>query len=469
MGLINSFRDWIFPLKYNDREQIWKAFGSFQSNQFAMSGNNLIKNSYEKNVDVFAVIKKIVDISKSLDWIVEEKKGNEWVLLENTSLHELIYSPNKTKGYTWNDIEEQLLVYLLTSGNSYLVGNTQLNSSLIEEVDVIPSNSVCIEVLNKDYFLPIINYEFYFDNKEYNFSKEQLAHIKFFNPSYTTLQESLYGLSPIQVAAKVVQTGNDRWDADANLLQNRGAIGMITDKSNRPMLPDEAAKVQSDFDKQTAGTRNFGKIKVTNKDLAYIQMAMSSVDLQLIEKGVVNLRAICNVFGLDSSLFNDPENKTYNSRREAEKSMYTNTIMPLSDKLSEALTLFLCLNHFPNRNVRMRQDFSKIEVLQENFKEKAEVYNMLKNSGIVSANTAAKALRQPLSEDDNANELTIANSNVLLETLGGKKDNESLQLEILRGMSPLVANKIIESLDTNEIRSLLGLAPKTTTNETTNI
>ena len=33
--------------------------------------------------------------------------------------------------------------------------------------------------------------------------------------------------------------GNSRWDAHAILLQNRGAVGMITDKSNRPMLPEE--------------------------------------------------------------------------------------------------------------------------------------------------------------------------------------------------------------------------------------
>ena len=58
-------------------------------------------------------------------------------------------------------------------------------------------------------------------------------------------------------------------------------------------------------------------------------MAMSSTDLQLVEKGVINLRAICNVFGLDSSLFNDPANKTFNNRKEAEKALYTNAIIPI--------------------------------------------------------------------------------------------------------------------------------------------
>lgn len=411
MGLLNTIRNWVTPLTNQDRQQIWRMFGSFNANQLAMSGTGMIENSFERNVDVYAVIKKVIDVTKSIAWVVEEKKGNEWVKLEGTTLNDLMEKPNVSKGYTWNDIEEQILTYLLTTGNTYLLGQTQINRTLIEELEVLPSNYVCIESENRDFFMPEVEYYFQLDGIKYEFQQEQIAHIKFFNPAFSTLKESFYGLSPIQVAAKVIQTGNDRWDASANLLQNRGAVGMITDRSGRPMLPDEAAKVQADFDSQTAGTRNFGRIKVTNKDLSYIQMAMSPADLQLIEAGVINLRAMCNVFGLDSSLFNDPDNKTYSNRTEAEKSMYTNAIIPMSDKISEVLTRFLCTNHFPNRNVRMRQDFSNIPVLQENFKEKAQTFATLKNSGIISANEAARSLKLPESLDPKAESLSGGNVN----------------------------------------------------------
>jgi phage portal protein BeeE len=140
--------------------------------------------------------------------------------------------------------------------------------------------------------------------------------------------------------------------------------------------------------------------------------------LQILETGVVSLRAICNVFGLDSSLFNDPENKTYSNRTEAERSMYTNCIMPISNKLSESFTYFLCRNHFPNRHVRMRQDFSRIEALQQNFKEKADIYNMLKNSGIITANDVARALNLTESVDANADKLIISNNQTLLDSIG---------------------------------------------------
>lgn len=417
MGLLSAFRNWRTSLTNTDRQQIWRMFGSFTANKLILEqGNSLIQHSYERNTDVYAVIKKIVDITKAIPWIVEEKKGNEWVVMENNTISTIMANPNATKGYTWNDIEEMLLVYLLVTGNAYVYGESQFNNALIEELDVLPSESICIES-NRDFFLPIYKYEFRFDGKQRDIDKEKIAHLKLFNPKYSTVKESLYGLSPIQVAAVVVQTGNDRWDADAAILQNRGVFGMITDKSQRPMLPEEAAKVQEDFNSQVGGLHKQGSVKVTNKDLGFIQMAMSSTDLQLIEKGVVNLRAICNVFGLDSSLFNDPENKTYNNRLEAEKAMYTNAIIPISDKISEQLTRFIAWNHYPNKNVRMRQDFSKIQVLQENFKEKAETYSRLKTDGIITANDVAKALSLPISTDENADKLIIGGTNMLVSSL----------------------------------------------------
>ena len=39
-----------------------KSYDLIIANQFEMQGNGMIENSYEKNVDVYSVIKKIVDI-----------------------------------------------------------------------------------------------------------------------------------------------------------------------------------------------------------------------------------------------------------------------------------------------------------------------------------------------------------------------------------------------------------------------
>ena len=370
MGWLNNLFGGKVLLTENNRDIIYKLFGSLNANQMGTSDRALLEEGYESNVDVYAVIKKIVDTYKAVPVIVEKRTSKGWELLEDSSIHDLMANPNVGKGYTWDDIEEMIMIYLLCNGNSYMIGENGF-SSMIQEVDILPAPSIEI-VSGNDFFMPNARYDFTLNTQTRSYSQDEIEHIRLFNPSYSTVSESLKGLSPIAIASRVVQVGNDRWDADANLLQNRGAIGLITDKSNRPMTGEEAAKVQSSFDSQTTGTRNFGKVKVTNKDLSYIQMAMSSTDLQILEKGVVNLRAIYNVFGLDSSLFNDPANKTFNNRQEAEKALYTNAIMPIANKISQKHTQFLCKNHYPDGSVRMRKDFDEVEALQRDKKMEAE-------------------------------------------------------------------------------------------------
>lgn len=412
MGFFQNLFNFRTTLTEVDRATIWRAFGSFKSNQLGMQGNSMIENSYEKNVDIYAVVKKIVDVSKSVPWIVEQKQASgNWKELKNTTIHDLMESPNEGKKYTWNDIEEQILTYLLLTGNVYIVGEKPTGMKGIAEIDILPSNNVLIKS-NQSFFLPQNEYQFELGGSRRVFQNDEIGHIKFFNPAYNSITEAQYGLSLIQVAAQVVQVGNDRWDASASLFQNRGANGLITDKSPRPMSPEEADIVQSTWNTSTAGTSNFGKIKVTNKDLTYIPMGMTSTDMQLIESGVVNLRAICNVFGLDSSLFNDPMNKTYNNALEAQKALYTNAIMPLSDKIAEHFTRFIAKNHFPDKTVRMRQDFSKVDCLQESLKDKSDTYIKLKDSGILTANEVRVKIGEKESDDVSANVLNNKSNNI---------------------------------------------------------
>jgi phage portal protein BeeE len=158
------------------------------------------------------------------------------------------------------------------------------------------------------------------------------------------------------------------------------------------MDQDDAKNVQNSLDQKIGGPRNAGRISVTNKDLSYIPLVMNATDLQLVNSGIVTLRSICNVFGLDSSLFNDPDNKTYNNRTEAEKAFYTNAIMPLSQKVGEWLTGYLGKNLFPGKTIRIRQDFTDIECLQESFNIKARTYVSLVQAGIMTPQTAAEWL-----------------------------------------------------------------------------
>jgi HK97 family phage portal protein len=401
LGFNNSI-----PLTEQDRQTLQSLFGSWIPLNFENNSNAQINDGYLKNVDVFSIVKKIVDISKSIPWIIEQQDSQgAWIELRNTSLHELLDEPNLLKGYTWNDIEEMSLLYLLITGNTYLSGGTRLNSQLIESLEVLPSNCINIYNMNQDFFNPEIIYQFSLGASQRTYTEKEIKHIRFYNPN---VQRFNYGLSPIQVAANVVQVGNERWTADASILGNRAVVGLLSDESNVPLLPDEVKVIDDKLRNRFGGARKFGQIITTNKALKYIPIGLSPSDLQLLEKGVVTTRTLCNVLGLDSSLFNDPANKTFNNRVEAEKAMFTNCIIPLSDKMSESYSSYLCSNHFPGKRVRMRQDFSKVECLQENLKEKSTILADLKIKGIYTANEVRLKLGEEISTDENADKLIIS-------------------------------------------------------------
>ncbi len=53
------------------------------------------------------------------------------------------------------------------------------------------------------------------------------------------------------------------------------------------------------------------------------------------------LRELCNLFAVDSSLLNDPENKTYSNKQLAEQALFVNVIIPQVHHFLYELTLAL--------------------------------------------------------------------------------------------------------------------------------
>ena len=372
MGILNFLRktdEGLIIPKYEQVLELFKKKGIQKSDYYY---------AYENNVDAFSVVKKIIDASKEAPWVVQKKDADgNWIQDDTTEIQSLLDNPNDYKQYTWNDIQEQVLIYLLCNGNAYLYGE-KINNK-VAELDVLPSKFVDVKS-SGNFFLPEVKYTLEIDATTKQLERDDLAHIKFFNPYYSTVEDGVKGLSLFQVAAHPILVGQNRWEADASLLQNRGALGFITNKSERPMTEKEAKDVQDSFDKRNNGTDKYGKVRVTNKDLSYVSMAMTSTDLQLLEKGVINLRAICNVFGLDSSLFNDPANKTYNNRLEAEKALYTNAVIPLSRVLAAKYNRLITKSYFPDGNYRLYQDFENINALQKDKKIEAEKDKLLMES-----------------------------------------------------------------------------------------
>lgn len=355
---------------------------------FGDTDDNTIKHGYLSNVDVFSIINKLCINAAKVPWIVEKGSDkNGWEMVDGTPLNQLLKAPNDAKEYSWFDIIKNSGIFYYSCGKTYIALLKPVGFNTVERIDVLPTANIEIEAKD-DFFNPDLRYLLKLDTTERTFEQDEIVNVKWFNPLYCDKNSYNLGISPIQVAKMVVQSANDKWEADANLLQNKGAIGLVTTKSGQTLTPKEAEQIQSSFDFDIGGASKFGKVKVTSKDLSYIQMAMSSADLEIIKKGVVSTRALCNVLGVNSALFNDPENKTYNNLLEAEKAMYEDSIIPFLSEIQSGFHQKVTLKLYPKGDYRMRPDYSQVSVLHKSRKELSDMLIALVNANIITTDEA---------------------------------------------------------------------------------
>ena len=101
---------------------------------------------------------------------------------------------------------------------------------------------------------------------------------------------------------------------------------------------------------------------------------MSATDLKLMEMKDLDLRDICNLFSVPSTLFNDQAASTLDNLKIGTKMMYTDALIPNNDKLLNDWNKAIvpAYSAFENKELKICQDTSEIEALQVDQMQKAQ-------------------------------------------------------------------------------------------------
>ena len=337
------------------------------------NASELIDDGFAKVSDLYAIIKKISQTGADMELqVFKVTRDNEYELQRDGELFDLMMQPNSKQNQY--DFKENALVNLLTSGNIFINGSEAVGfGDVFTSLNLLPPQYIDIQLEPVENGMDAVKYILSIDTLMRNLSPEYVKHIKYFNPTDYGVQTG-WGLSPIHAGYLAMKSARDLNIAESSILANKGASGLLTNKGDYPLDSEEAQEIQKAIDKKIAGANKFGKIVTTNASVEYIQMGMSPTDLQLIESGVVKLRQLCNLYGVDSSLFNDPANKTYNNRKEATKSLYTEAVIPSLQKIVWGLNEFVvpAYNKKYNAEFKIAIDKSHVPHLYEETKLKAE-------------------------------------------------------------------------------------------------
>lgn len=357
-----------------------------------------IHKGYLFNPDLYSVVNLITNSAKGVRWVLyevkDQKKFRKYRHLPNEAkqfqldkvyrlkeqsleevndssnqLYRLMDRPNPLQG--WGEFIENVLGFKLVTGNSFVHGvilENGANAGLVNELWVMPSHYTKI-VANKGFQSIVNGYQLEIGSKKVDFTAEEVLHIKYWNPDYEADGAHLYGLSPLRSATRVIQQSNDAYTAQASLLKNSGAQGILSVDPEH-MNPETASQLEASYYNKYSGPAKKGKIIIAGAKMEWKQIGMSSVDLAILESQKYSLRDICNVYNVNSALLNDPDNKVYNNVREARRALYMEKVIPELDGIKDELNRWLVsrYNEKTNKTYYLDYDLESIPALQQDMK-----------------------------------------------------------------------------------------------------
>ncbi|HEY0106679.1 MAG TPA: phage portal protein [Rhizomicrobium sp.] len=165
---------------------------------------------------------------------------------------------------------------------------------------------------------------------------------------HTTLFHPLddyYGLSPVEAAANAIEVHNAGAAWTKALLDNAarpsGALVYRGPDGAPGLTDDQFARLKRELEDAYQGAGNAGRPMVLEGGLDWKSMSYTPADMDFAQTRDVAAREIALAFGVPPMLLGIPGDNTYANYREANLSLWRQTILPLVARTCASLTRWL--------------------------------------------------------------------------------------------------------------------------------
>ena len=328
--------------------------------------------------EIYNPIDFIADRASKLRFFIADKSGNE---LPASPFKRCIENPNPL--FTFSDLMYQAVFSYLADGNIYLYQNVpstyeRANANTISRVDVLNPNYVSIDEyanLSKLDVMQVSDFikrAYYHDGKRRELEKDKLFVFPY--DWQTRDYSSFICRSPLFKSYRSINNLLATYSARYNIYVNNGAAGYLSKKANskneleETLNPTDREAILKDINNRNGITGNRNLWGISSVPLEFINTLADIQKLMPFEETLEDAIKIAATFQLPSVLVARKDQSTFDNQKEAERSVWENTMMSIVDTVASYFTKVWMLE-----GIQIRADYSTVSALSENEGEREEL------------------------------------------------------------------------------------------------
>jgi hypothetical protein len=408
MGLLDAFKKKKTEIVWDNKgnavgtiktdTDISKYLGIFDSKVSCRNYITLFSEIAELQFPIRAIIERALKAEFTLKYYDSDE--TEW---HNDAIKKFLSQPNEID--TFHEFLSKIIAYYLVTGNAYIYSNSpSLVSSKIERWNrtddyyVLPTDKTEIVYQDRQKLFQgaalsdiIKNYTLSTGTSRIEFSPENVLNIRDLKLSFDN--RTLEGGSRIDSLKYPVSNIIAAYEARNAIFVKRGALGMIVSRKTDaegsvPMRKSEKDQINRELHRH-GFTGDKDLVPISDIPVDFVNFGVSIRDLEAFRETFEDAKTIAAAYNIPAILVPGNQSTAYDRAiTTAEKAVYQNMVIPLTNRIMESLNSWLGLINNRNKNdMYLYADFSKIECLQEDKKFNAEV-------GRINSETAIKQYKE---------------------------------------------------------------------------
>jgi len=344
------------------------------------------EEGYRINPVAYACIREQATAVGGIPWLVMKRgqgPNGKSVELPDHALAELLRRPNMKTGGA--QFFQNFTGYHELHGNCYTTVAGPKGKPPVELWQLRPDKT---RIVKGDRKQPVRGYEYGDSEPGIPLDTEKVLHVKYWNPT-----DDWYGMSPMEAAARSIDTHNEASRWNMNRVQNDGR------PSGLMSFPGELSdtqfdRVQEQIQDNVKGGDNAGMVLTLEGGGGWTSMGMTASELDWLEGKKLSGREICIVYNTPPELIGDSESKTYANYKEARKAFYVENILPRMDVYRDDLANWL-VPMFEEQGLILDYDRDAIEALQD---ERQMIFDMATSAfreGLIGRGEARELMGYP--------------------------------------------------------------------------